>query len=74
MGKTRDLFKKTGGIKGTVHARMGTIKDRNSKDLTEVGEIKKKQQEYTEQLYKTGQCPRKSQWCSHSPGARHPGV
>ena len=35
MGKTRDLFKKTGGIKGTVHARMGTIKDRNSKDLTE---------------------------------------
>ena len=42
MGKTRDLFKKTGGIKGTVHARMGTIKDRNSKDLTEAEEIKKR--------------------------------
>ena len=53
MGKTRDLFKKTGGIKGTVHARMGTIKDRNSKDLTDPGEIKKRWQEYTE-LYKKG--------------------
>ena len=51
MGKTRDLFKKTGGIKGTVHARMGTIKDRNSKDLTDPGVIKKRWQEYTE-LYK----------------------
>ena len=54
MGKTRDLFKKTGGIKGTVHARMGTIKDRNSKDLTDPGEIKKRWQEYTEVLYKKG--------------------
>ena len=52
MGKTRDLFKKTGHIKGTFHARMGTIKDRNGKDLTEVEEIKKRQQEYTEELYK----------------------
>ena len=42
MGKTRDLFKKTGDIKGTFHARMGTIKDRNAKNLTETEEIKKR--------------------------------
>ena len=53
MGKTRDLFKKIGDIKGTFHAKMGTIKDRNSKDLTEAEEIKKRWQEYTE-LYKKG--------------------
>ena len=53
MGKTRDLFKKIGAIKGTFHARMSTIKDRNSKDLTETEEIKKLQ-EYTEELYKKG--------------------
>ena len=47
MRKTRDLFKKTGDIQGTFHARMGTIKDRNSKDLTEGEEIKKGWQEYT---------------------------
>ena len=41
MGKTRDLFKKVRGIKGTFHAKMGTIKDRNSEDLTEAEEIKK---------------------------------
>ena len=52
MGKTRDFFKKIGDIKGTFHARMGTIKDRNGKDLTEIEEIKKRQQEYTEELYK----------------------
>ena len=51
MGKTRDLFKKTGGIKGTFHARMDMIKDRNGKDLTEAGESKKRRQEYTEELY-----------------------
>ena len=50
--KTRDLFKKTGDIKGTFHARMGTIKDRNSKDQAE--EIKKRWQEYTAELYKKG--------------------
>ena len=48
MGKTRDLFKKIGNIKGTFHARMGTIKDRNSMDLTEAEDIKKRWQEYTE--------------------------
>ena len=42
MGKTRDLFKKTGDIKGTFHARMGSIKDRNGKDLTKAKEIKKR--------------------------------
>jgi len=52
MGKTRDLFKKTGDIKGMFYARMGTIKDRNGKDLTEAEEIKKRWQGYTEHLYK----------------------
>ena len=52
MGKTRDLFKKIRDIKGTFHAKMGTIKDRNSMDLTEAEDIKKRWQEYTEELYK----------------------
>ena len=52
MGKTRDLFKKIGDIKGTFHAKMGMIKDRNGKDLTEAEEIKKRWQECTEELYK----------------------
>ena len=52
MGKTRDLVKKTGDIKGTFHARISMIKDRNSKDLTEAEEIKKKCQDYTEKLSK----------------------
>ena len=51
-GKTRDLFKKTGDIKGTLHAKTGTIKDRNGKDLIEAEDIKKRWQEYTEELYK----------------------
>ena len=54
MCKTRDLFKKVEDVKGTFHARMGTIKDRNGKDLTEAEEIKKWWQEYTEELYKKG--------------------
>ena len=53
MGKTRDLFKNIRDTKGMFHAKMGTIKDRNSMDLTEAGEIKKRWQEYTE-LYKKG--------------------
>ena len=52
MRKTRDLFKKVGHTKGTFHAKMGTIKDRNGKDLTEAEEMKKRWQEYTEELYK----------------------
>ena len=54
MGKTRDLFRKTGDIKGIFHARMGMIKDRNGKALTEAEEIKKRWQEYSEKLYKKG--------------------
>ena len=54
MGKTRDLFKKIRDIKKTFHARMGTVKDRNSKDLREAEEIKKRWQEYTEEWYKKG--------------------
>ena len=50
MGKTRDLFKKIRDIKGKFHAKMGTIKDRNSMDLTEAENIKKRWQEYTEEL------------------------
>ena len=52
MGNTRDLLKKTGDVEGTFDARVGTINDKNSKDLAEAEEIKKKQQEYTEELYK----------------------
>ena len=52
MGKTKDLFKKIRDTKGTFHAKMGSIKDRNDKDLTEAEDIKKRWQEYTEEPYK----------------------
>ena len=52
MGKARDLFKKIRDTKGTFHAKMGSIKDRNNMDLTEAEDIKKRWQEYTEELYK----------------------
>ena len=52
MGKTRDLFKKMKDTKGTFHAKMGSIKDRNYMDITEAEDIKKRWQEYTEELYK----------------------
>ena len=52
MGKTRDLFKKIRDTKGTFHAKMGSIKDRNGMDLTEAKDTKKRWQEYTEELYK----------------------
>ena len=52
MGKTSDLFKKIRDTKGTLHAKMGSIKDRNGRDLTEAEDIKKRCQEYTEELYK----------------------
>ena len=52
MGKTRDLFEKISATKGTFHAKMDTIKDRNGRDLTEAEDIKKRWQEYTEELYK----------------------
>ena len=54
MEKTRDLFKKTGEIKRALYSRMGTIKGRKGKDLTEAEEIKRRWQEYTEELYKKG--------------------
>ena len=54
MGKTRDLFKKIRDTEGTFHAKMGTIKDRNGMDLREAEDIKKRWQEYTEELYKKG--------------------
>ena len=53
MGKTRGLFKKIRDTKGTFHAKMGSIKERNGRDLTETEAIKKRWQEYTEELYKT---------------------
>ena len=52
MGKTKDLFKKIRDTKGTFHAKMGSIKDRNGMDLTEAEDMKKRWQEYTEELYK----------------------
>ena len=52
MGKTRDLFKKIRDTKGTFHTKMGSIKDRNGMDLTEAEDIKKRWQEYTEEVYK----------------------
>ena len=70
MGKTRDVFKKIGDTKGTFHAKMGPVKNRNSKDLTEAEEIKR-WQEYTE-LYKKGLMTGITMMVGHSP--RHPGV
>ena len=52
MGKSRDLFKKIRNTKGTFHAKRGTVKDRNGLDLTEAEDIKKRWQQYTEELYK----------------------
>ena len=52
MGKTRELIKKIRDTKGTFHEKMGSVKDRNSRDLTEAEDIKKRWQEYTEELYK----------------------
>ena len=75
MGKTKDLFKKIRDTKGIFHAKMGSIKDRNSLDLTEAEDIEKRWQEYTEELYKKRSLqPGKSQWCDHSSRARHPGM
>ena len=73
MGNTRDLFKKIRDIKVTFHEKMGTIKDRNGRNLREAEDIKKRQQEYTEELYKKG-LNDPSRWCDHSSRARHPVV
>ena len=61
MGKTRDLLKKIRDTKGTFYVKMGSIKDRNGRDLTEVEDIKKRWQEYTEELYKKDLQKRQSQ-------------
>ena len=72
MGKSRDLFKKIRDTKETFHVKMGTIKDRNSMDLTEAEDIKKKWQECAKVLLKKDlNDPDKPQWCDHSPRARH---
>ena len=69
IGKTRDLFKKIRDTKGTFHAKMGSVKDKNGMDLTEAEDIKKRCQEYTE-LYKKDLHDQDN----HSPRARHPGM
>ena len=75
MGKTRNLFKKIRDTKRTFYAKVGSIKDRNGRDLTETEDNKKRWQEYTEELYKKRSSGhRLSQLCDHSPRARHPGV
>ena len=75
MGKTRDLFKKTRDTKGTFHAKMGSIKDRNVMDLTEAEDIKKRYQEYTKELYKKVlNDPDNHNGVVTSPRARQPGM
>ena len=74
MENTRDLFKKIRDTKRTFHAKMGSIKDRNCIALTEAEDIKKRWQEYIEELYKKDLKPIYPRWCDHSPRARHPGM
>ena len=75
MGKTRDLFKKMKYTKGTFHAKMGTIKDRNCMDLTEAENIKKRWQEYIEELYKKDlHDPNNHDGVITQRRARHPGM
>ena len=74
MGKTRDLFKKIGNTKGTFHAKMGTIKERNGIGLTEAENIKKRWQEYTELYKKDLHNPDNHDGVINSPRARHPGM
>ena len=69
MGKTSNLFKKIRDTKGTFHAKMGLIKGRNGMDLTEAEDIKKRWQEYKEDLYKKDLHDPESQWYDHSPRA-----
>ena len=74
MGKTRDLFRKIRDTKGTFHAKMESIKDRNGMDLTEAEDIKKRWQEYTEEPYKKDLNDSDNHDGDHSPRARHPGM
>ena len=73
MGKTRDVFRKIGDTRGTFRAKISIIKDKNSKDLTEAEEIKKRWHEYTEDLFKID-FNDPDNHNGHSPIARHPGV
>ena len=75
-GKTRDLFKEIRDTKGTFHAKMGSIQDRNGMDLTEAEDIKKRWQEYTEELYKKDlhNLDNHDGVITHSPRAGHPGM
>ena len=72
MGKSRDLFKKIRDTKGTFHARMGSINDRNGMDITEAEDIKNRWQEYTEELYKKDLHNLDNH--DHSSRARHTGM
>ena len=76
MGKSRDLFKKIRDTKGTFHAKMGSIKDRIGMDLTEAEDIKKRQQEYTEEQYKKDlhDPVNHDGMYDHPPRARYPGM
>ena len=74
MGKTRDLFKKIRDTKGTFHAEMGTIKDKNGMDLTEAEDIKKRWQEYTKELYRKDLQDPDNHDGVIRPRARHPGM
>ena len=74
MGKTRYCFKKTGEIRGTFHARMGTIKDRNGKNLTKAEDIKKRWREYTEELHKKDLQDQDNHDGVITPRARHSGM
>ena len=73
MGKTKDLFKKIRDAKGTFHAKMGSIKNSSRMDLTEADNIKKRWQEYTEELYKKDLHDLDNHY-NHSPRARHPAM
>ena len=73
-GKTRDLFKKIRDTKGRLHAKMGSIKDRNRMDLTEAEDIKKRWKEYTGELYKKIFTTQIIMRCDHSCRARHAGM
>ena len=74
MGTTRDFFKKIRDTKGTFHATMGSIKDRNGMDLTEEEDIKKRQQEYTEELHKKDLHDQDNHNGAITHRARHPGM
>ena len=74
MGKTRALIKKIRDTKGMFHAKMGSIKDRNGKDLIETEELKKRWQEYTEEMYEKVLMNWITTMHDHSPRARYPGT